>query len=104
MAGLAARLTALPAERIAVPALDDSYNLTANGFVRRANTEPPRLAPEQVARMDWHNDVSRLILDINEALRATPDERNRNTLIRRLRRALDEDGLPPPRHPARHRH
>ncbi|NBE08440.1 MBL fold metallo-hydrolase RNA specificity domain-containing protein [Paragemmobacter ruber] len=104
MAGLAARLTALPAERIVVPALDDSYNLTENGFVRRANSDPPRLAPEQVARMDWHNDVSRLILDINEALRATADERTRNTLIRRLRHALEESGhMPPPRKPARHR-
>lgn len=104
MAGLAARLASLPAERIAVPALDDSYDLTPDGYVRRASADPPRLAPEQVARMDWHNDVSRLILDINEALRATADERARNTLIRRLRRALDEDGLPPQRHPARHRH
>jgi len=104
MAGLAARLTDVPAERIAVPALDDSYSLTENGFVRRANTEPPRLAPEQVARMDWHNDVSRLILDINEALRGTADERGRNALIRRLRRALEESGhIPPPRKPARRR-
>ena len=104
MAGLAARLASLPAERIAVPALDDSYDLTPDGYVRRASADPPRLAPEQVARMDWHNDVSRLILDINEALRATADDRARNTLIRRLRRALDEEGLPPPRHSARHRH
>ena len=50
-----------------------------------------RLQPEQVARLDWHNDVSRLILDINEALAAESDEKNRAVLIRRLRRALDAD-------------
>ena len=106
MEALAARLVPLlPGDRLALPALDDSFGLSADGFIRRANAEPPRLAPEQVARMDWHNDVSRLILDINEALRATADERARNTLIRRLRHALEESGhMPPPRKPARHRH
>lgn len=106
MAGLAARVQAVvPAERVVMPALDEGYELTAEGFTRRAGTEPPRLAPEQVARLDWHNDVSRLILDINEALRGTADERARQALIRRLRRALEEGGhLPPPRHGARHRH
>lgn len=105
LAGLAARLQGIvPTEARVIPGLDDSFRLTADGVVKQASQTPPRLAPEQVARLDWHNDVSRLILDVNEALRATPDERARNALIRRLRRALEEDGLPPPRHPARHRH
>ncbi len=105
MAGLAARLQGtVPAEKIVIPALDDSYDLSPDGFTRRAGAEP-RLPPEQIARLDWHNDVSRLILDINEHLRTTADERARQALIRRLRRAL-EDGAPPapPRHSARHRH
>lgn len=106
MAGMAARLAGLvPGERLVRPALDEGYALTPDGFVRQAQAAPPRLAPEQVARLDWHNDVSRLILDINEALRATPDERGRAVLIRRLRRALEEgEGLPPPRAPGRRRH
>ena len=106
MAGMAARLAGLvPEERVVSPALDEGYALTRDGFVRQAQAAPPRLGPEQVARLDWHNDVSRLILDINEALRATPDERGRAVLIRRLRRALEEgEGLPPPRAPGRRRH
>lgn len=106
MAGLAARLaTHFPAGNIWMPGLDEAFDLTPDGPVRRAMTDPPRLGPEQVARLDWHNDVSRLILDINEALRATSDERARNVLIRRLRRALEDgDGLPPPRPPGRRRH
>lgn len=105
MAGLAAHLQGtVPAEKIVIPGLDDSYDLTPDGVTRRAGAEP-RIPPEQVARLDWHNDVSRLMLDINEELRATADDRARNALIRRLRRAL-EDGAPPapPRHSARHRH
>ncbi|MBU9698542.1 MBL fold metallo-hydrolase [Rhodobacteraceae bacterium HSP-20] len=105
-AGLAARLEGVvPSDARVIPALDDSFRLTADGYVKQAGSAPPRLAPEQVARLDWHNDVSRLMLDMNEALRATPDERTRNALIRRLRRALDgDDPHPPQRHPARHRH
>ncbi|WGV16859.1 MBL fold metallo-hydrolase [Fuscovulum ytuae] len=106
MSGLAARLAPrIPAERLFMPALDDSFDLTPDGPIRRAGEGPPRLAPEQVARMDWHNDVSRLMLDIDEALRATTDERGRSVLIRRLRRALEEgDSLPPPRQTHRRRH
>lgn len=106
MEGMVARLAGLmPAERLVCPALDEGFALTGAGFVRQAQAVAPRLAPEQVARLDWHNDVSRLILDINEALRAETDERGRAVLIRRLRRALEEgEGLPPPRVPGRRRH
>jgi metallo-beta-lactamase family protein len=92
MDGLAARLTGIvdPA-RVLRPELDEGFELTTMGSQRLAETTPPRLPPEKVARMDWHNDVSRLILEINEALRASPDERARSVLIRRLRRALEGD-------------
>jgi metallo-beta-lactamase family protein len=46
--------------------------------------------PEQVGRLDWHNEVSRLLLEISEELRACPDEKSRRVLIRRLQRALHE--------------
>jgi metallo-beta-lactamase family protein len=51
---------------------------------------PPRLSPESLGRVDWHNDLSKLILDINDAVRAEANERNRAKLVRKLRRALDE--------------
>jgi metallo-beta-lactamase family protein len=44
-----------------------------------------------MARLDWHNDVSRLLLDINDALAASPDEKQRAVVIRRLRAALEPD-------------
>lgn len=76
--------------RIIRPVLDESFELTRTGARRETEARAPRIRPEQVARLDWHNDVSRLLLDINEALAGTADERSRDALIRRLRRALDE--------------
>jgi metallo-beta-lactamase family protein len=78
-------------ERIFMPALDACYRLTAEGAVLSDEAIEPRLSPEKIAHLDWHNDVSKLILDINEQLRAAADERSRNVMIRKLRRALEEN-------------
>jgi metallo-beta-lactamase family protein len=50
-----------------------------------------RPAPEAVVHLDWHNDMSKFILDLNEKIEAAADERARRLIIRRLRRALDAD-------------
>lgn len=90
--GLAARMTGIVgADRILRPVLDETFELTRAGARRLGGEMPARLPPEQVARLDWHNDLSRLILDINDALAAEPDEKARAVLIRRLRRAFDGD-------------
>ena len=39
--------------------------------------------------LDWHNDMSKLILDINERIEAAADDRARGVIIRKLRRALE---------------
>jgi metallo-beta-lactamase family protein len=77
--------------RIIRPMLDEAFELTHSGARRLADAHAPRIRPEQVARLDWHNDVSRLFLDINDALAGAADERARDAMIRRLRRALDEE-------------
>lgn len=92
IAGLAERVAEriVPAAKIFQPLLDDVYELTAaqprllDGGRRR------RLAPEAVTHLDWHNDMSRLILDINDQVRAAADDRARGVIIRRLRRALEQ--------------
>lgn len=87
--GLAARLDAtVSAAHILRPALDEAFELSNTGARRLSGAPAPRLPPEKVARLDWHNDVSRLILDINDALAAKPDDKQRAVLIRRLREAL----------------
>jgi hypothetical protein len=68
----------------------DAYELSGaaptllNAFHRR------RLAPEAVVAFDWHNEMSKLILDINDRMEAAADDRARGVIIRRLRRSLDE--------------
>ena len=82
-----ARLGDLPVLR---PALDDSVILTPAGPRPVEAAAAPRLRPEAVGNLDWHNDVSRLFLDLNEALTVTADEKTRAALIRHLRRALSD--------------
>ena len=98
MAALAARLSGVvPDGAILRPVLDQGFTLTDSGAVPVAPAPAPRLAPEQIAHLDWHNDVSRLFLGINAALTDCRDEKARNVLIRRLNRAL-EDAPQKPRH------
>ncbi len=95
-AALADRLSnVLDPAQVVRPELDESFALTASGSRRHAPAAPPRIPPEQVGRLDWHNDVSRLLLDISDRLRACPDEKSRGVLIRQLQRVLEEkDGGP----------
>jgi metallo-beta-lactamase family protein len=62
----------------------------------------PRLPPEKLARLYWHNDVSRLILDCNAALAATADDRARDVLIWRSQRGMRSEVNHPSKNAARH--
>jgi len=75
---------------IAKPSLDDTYDLEAESAILRP---PParRIAPDMVGQLDWHNDTSRLLLDISEALEKAADDRSRGVILRRLRRALADE-------------
>ena len=74
-----------------IPLLDDVYDLTTVAPTRLDVSGRRRLAPEAVTNLDWHNDMSRLILDINERMQAAADDRARGVVIRRLRRALEAE-------------
>jgi metallo-beta-lactamase family protein len=90
--GLERRLSTLcPPGQIIIPQLDDAFELSTSGSRQINHQAPRRLAPEKVARMDWHNDLSKLLLDINDEIAKQADEHGRAKLIRRLRRALDAD-------------
>jgi metallo-beta-lactamase family protein len=93
LAGLVGRIAerVIPTAQIFRPILDDIYELetatpTPIDVMRRR-----RLAPEAVVALDWHNDMSRLILDINERIEMAADDRARGVIIRKLRRALDAE-------------
>ena len=70
--------------------LDDIYELTTAAPTPLDVVRRRRLAPDAVVNLDWHNDMSRLLLDINEQIEAAADDRARGVIIRRLRRALEQ--------------
>jgi metallo-beta-lactamase family protein len=92
IAGLAERVMdrIIPAAMLFQPVLDDVYELSTSAPTLIDDPRRRRLAPQAVINLDWHNEMSRLILDINERIDAAADERARGVIIRRLRRALDE--------------
>ncbi len=89
--GLADRIADIvPRERIHLPQLDDRFTLTPEGAVLHETERHPRVPHEAVAHQDWSNEMSRLILDLNEAIEGKADARGKRALIRKLRRALEE--------------
>jgi len=91
--GLVARITEriVPAAKIFRPLLDDIFDLTTPSPTPLDGTHRRRLSPEAVVSLDWHNDMSKLILDINARIEAAADDRTRGIILRRLRRALDDE-------------
>lgn len=91
MEALAARLRAdLPDLPILMPGLDAAYDLTDDGPRPASGTPAPRIAPEAVGCLDWHNDAARLVLDLHDAVEAAADDRSRAALLRHLGRTLTE--------------
>lgn len=92
LSGLAERITerVVPAAKIFRPVLDDIYELTTAAPTPIDGGHRRRLAPEAVISLDWHNDMSKLILDIDDRIEAAADDRARGIIVRRLRRALEE--------------
>jgi len=94
MDALSARISpVLPRGAIVIPNLDEAFDLTAEAATRVPPSAPPRLPPERLGQIDWHNDLSKLLLDINSAVRGDADERGRQKVIRRVRRALADEAM-----------
>jgi metallo-beta-lactamase family protein len=72
------------------PSLDASYDL-AGPTARLLSNGRERMDPAQAGHPDWHNDASRLLLDINDALSRAADAKSRAVVLRRLRRALEDE-------------
>lgn len=91
LAGLFERIAEriIPAAQVFQPILDDAYELSTPAPTPMDVTPRRRLAPEAVVSLDWHNDMSRLILDINDRVQSAADDRARGVIVRRLRRALE---------------
>jgi metallo-beta-lactamase family protein len=91
LSGLSDRISerTIPAAKVFRPILDDIYELSTLAPTPIDVTHRRRLAPEVVVALDWHNDMSKLILDINDRIEEAADDRARGVIIRSLRRALE---------------
>lgn len=89
--GLAKRITsqALKKDLIIEPAIDDLYELSGDRAQLAKRELRRRIEPQATAQLDWNNDLTKLILDINDVVEKAGDEKSRNVIIRRLRRALE---------------
>ena len=92
IAGLAERVSEriIPAARVFQPLLDDIYELSDRRADAARCRPPPAAGTGGGVALDWHNDMSKLVLDINDRIEAAADDRARGVIIRRLRRALEE--------------
>jgi len=89
--GLRARLNSIvEPDQIILPSIDETYELTPSGAKVIGAPAQPRIEKQKLAHLDWHNDVSKLLLDISKELEKAADEKSRGVIIRRLRHALDE--------------
>ncbi len=91
IAGLKQRLQPTLGSQIITPGLDDGFDLSGAHAVPLDGQRSHRIDPAQPGHLDWHNDVSKLILDISDELQNAHDEKTRGVIIRRLRRALDHE-------------
>ena len=73
---------------ILIPSLDSVYDLSGDTCAFLAEETHPRIDPTMVARLDSHNDLADLILDIRDSVTSAADEKARGVILRRLRRAL----------------
>ena len=92
IAGLAERVAEriIPSAKLFEPLLDDIYELASAAPTPLDPTHRRRLTPEAVTHLDWHNEMSGLVLDIHDRIEQAADDRARGVIIRRLRRALEE--------------
>lgn len=89
-AALAERASGLCGGKIIEPEMDACFRLSASGAEGAEGAAPCRIASPAATHRDWHNELSKLVLDIDERIRAAPDERSRAVVLRRLRRALED--------------
>ncbi|MBM3637346.1 MAG: MBL fold metallo-hydrolase [Alphaproteobacteria bacterium] len=86
-----ARGLGVPNDCIIIPTLDSVYDLTGATCAFLMAETRPRIDPLMMARLDSHNELATLILDIRDQLEKAADEKSRNVILRRLRKALQND-------------
>ena len=78
----------VPHDCIVIPSLDSVYDLSQDACTYMVEATKPRIDPMMVARLDSHNELADLVLDIRDVVDKSGDEKARGVIIRRLRKAL----------------
>lgn len=73
-------------EEIIIPDLDDRFVLSAGGSERQKGE--PRMSPESVAALDWHNARSELLSSLDEVLEHAGSDADRARIIESLMRKV----------------
>jgi metallo-beta-lactamase family protein len=99
LSGLRARLVAagFPIDHVTIAQLDQSYDLRPATVSELEPGPPPRLAPEAVANLDWHNSRVAFLSALQDAIDNAPDDRARERLLARLQQAIPGPGTGLPR-------
>jgi metallo-beta-lactamase family protein len=79
-----------PRSKVIIPYLDETYELSAQAVTESVGPAGPRLPREAVVSLDWHNAMSRLILEMAERLDKAADDHAREAIIRKMRAVLDD--------------
>ncbi|MFZ4530426.1 MAG: MBL fold metallo-hydrolase [Alsobacter sp.] len=88
--GLKRRLEAegLANGRVVIPRLDEVFSIEHCHAGADEAPAAPRIAPEAVSRLDWHNARAALLADLNESLDRAPDDRTRERMIAEIKRKI----------------
>lgn len=96
VAALRDRLSSLiDAKHIIIPRLDDTFALTPMGPCRMDTGTSRRLSPNRVGHPDWHNELAKLMLELNGAVRAVDGEAERERALGDLQATLVDMGQRP---------
>jgi metallo-beta-lactamase family protein len=76
------------APSIITPSMDDEFELTPEGAHARVSQTKKRLLTTQLGYRDWHNELSKLLIDLNSALETADDDKSRMRLIHKVQESL----------------
>ncbi|MDJ0930037.1 MBL fold metallo-hydrolase [Breoghania sp.] len=83
--------TGFPADHVVEPEIDDVFDLVSGQLEpAEKSLRARRVEPAVISHLDWHNDTAEFLLDIREEIDQAADERSKQVVIRRLRRAPEE--------------
>ncbi len=94
--GLRSRLNraGFVSDRIRIAALDEAYELSHARPASPTITGSPRIPPERVASLDWHNARVAFLTALQHALDGAEDDAARERLLARVAAAIAEDSPP----------